>query len=211
MHPRSRRLACRLGAAALGLGAAGAGYRFGLRPRLLYWGATDDEVHAELPGDELLPDADGVSTRAITIAAPPAAIYPWLVQMGPLPRGGAYTYDWIENLLGLDFHSTDVILDLFQDPRIGTEIDFGPRTMVIARADTDRAFVIAADDGNWVWSFTLVPDGERTRLISRNRYRFAGGAVEVAMMELMIPGSLVMERKMLRGIRRRAQQLALGD
>jgi hypothetical protein len=61
-------------------------------------------------GDELLEDADGVSTRAITIDAPAASVWPWLAQMGPSPRGGAYTYDWIENLLGLDMHSVDRVL-----------------------------------------------------------------------------------------------------
>ena len=63
----------------------------------------------KLPGDELLPDAGLVTTRAITIAVPPEAIWPWLVQMGS-GRGGAYSYDWIENLLGLRMHSADEIL-----------------------------------------------------------------------------------------------------
>src|SRR4051794_17051120 len=76
-----------------------------LRKSVLNWGATDTEASARLPGDELLEHADGVSTRAIDIDAPPAAVWPWLAQMGPSPRGGAYTYDWIENLLGLNMHS----------------------------------------------------------------------------------------------------------
>lgn len=199
---------CGRPAAALGILLVGAvGYRRFLRPRILHYGATADEAVAVLPGDELLPMADGMSTRAIWIAAPPAAVYPWLVQMGPVPRGGAYTYDWIENLLGLSFHSVDVILDDFQQPRVGQVLDFGPRPMIIERADTDRSFVIASDDGNWVWSFTLLGDGDRTRLISRNRYRLGAGPVETMMMELLIPGSLVMEEKMLRGIRDRAERL----
>ena len=67
-----------------------------------------------MPGDEFLEHADGVSTRAIDIDAPPAAVWPWLAQMGPSPRGGAYTYDWIENLLGLNMHSTARVLPEFQ-------------------------------------------------------------------------------------------------
>ena len=70
-----------------------------------------------MPGDELLEHADGVSTRAITIDAPAGAVWPWLAQMGPAPRGGAYTYDGIENLLGLDMHSVDRVLPEFQRPR----------------------------------------------------------------------------------------------
>jgi len=66
-----------------------------------------------MPGDDLLPDADLSSTRGITIDAPPSAVWPGLVQMGS-GRGGAYTYDWIENLFGLGMHSADEILPQFQ-------------------------------------------------------------------------------------------------
>jgi hypothetical protein len=92
----------RLGRTAFALIAAlGALYPLLRRP-ILTWGATSEEATSPLPGDELLEDADGVSTRAITIDAPAASVWPWLAQMGPSPRGGAYTYDWIENLFGLD-------------------------------------------------------------------------------------------------------------
>jgi hypothetical protein len=73
----------------------------------------------------LLENADGVSTRAIDIHAPASAVWPWLAQMGPSPRGGAYTYDWIENLLGLDMHSVDRVLPEFQHPEVGETIGFG--------------------------------------------------------------------------------------
>ena len=87
------------------IGLAALAYRLVLRAAILNWGATDAEAHARLPGDELLEQADGVATRAISINAPASAVWPWIAQMGPAPRGGAYTYDWIENLLGLDMHS----------------------------------------------------------------------------------------------------------
>jgi hypothetical protein len=99
--------------------AAAAGaflYRKFLRQPVLTWGATVEEAAARLPGDELLEDADGVATRAITIDAPAASVWPWIAQIGPSPRGGAYTYDWIENLLGLDMHSVDRVLPEFQHP-----------------------------------------------------------------------------------------------
>ena len=82
-----------------------------------------------MPGDELLEQADGVSTRAITIDAPASAVWPWLAQMGPSPRGGAYTYDWIENLLGLDMHSVDRVLPEFQHPVVGDTIGLGSNQM----------------------------------------------------------------------------------
>ena len=73
-------------------------YHAVVRGRILTWGATEAEAASNLPGDELLESARGVTTRAIEIGAPAAAVWPWIAQMGPSPRAGAYTYDWIENL-----------------------------------------------------------------------------------------------------------------
>ena len=91
-----------------------------------------------MPGDELLADADGVTTRAIDIDAPRTNVWPWLAQMGPSPRGGAYTYDWIENLLGLKMHSVDRVLPEFQNPQVGDKIDLGvePDEACSSRAET---------------------------------------------------------------------------
>ena len=106
--------------------AAGLGiYPVFFRRQCLTWGARPDEVSRQLPGDELLPGAGIVATRAITIDALPAAIWPWLVQMGS-GRGGVYTYDWIENLFGLDMHSTRRILPQYQDVKVGDEFPLGP-------------------------------------------------------------------------------------
>src|SRR3954451_16952755 len=103
-----------------------------VRPRILTWGATTNEALATLPGDELLEDADGVATRAITIGAPASAVWPWLAQMGPSPRGGAYTYDWIENLLGLDMHSVDRVLPEYQHPQVAEGFGYGANRMTFA-------------------------------------------------------------------------------
>jgi hypothetical protein len=77
-----------------------------------------------MPGDELIPKPDMMATRAITIDAPRSAVWPWLVQMGS-GRGGAYTYDWIENLFGLDMHSADEILPQFQHLDVGEVLPMG--------------------------------------------------------------------------------------
>jgi hypothetical protein len=177
-----------------------------LRRTVMTWGATDEEADGELPGDELLAEADGVSTRAISIDAAPEAVWPWLAQMGPSPRGGAYTYDWIENLLGLGFHSVDRVLPEFQNPQLGESIALGSNRMEIARLDEGSVLSFRSDDGNWVWSFVLRRQGAGTRLISRNRYRLATPASRITMLP-MEPGSLVMERKMLLGIKERAERL----
>ncbi len=178
-----------------------------LRGPILTWGATGGEASAPLPGDELLEDADGVATRAIDISAPPDAVWPWLAQMGPAPRGGAYTYDWIENLLGLDMHSVDRVLPELQHPQVGDTITYGRNVMRVERVDEERVLAWRSTDGNWVWTFVLEPQGDSTRLVSRNRFRLPTLAARIGMLP-MEPASLVMERKMLRGIKERAERLA---
>jgi len=182
-------------------------YRLALRGPALTWGATRAEATARLPGDELLDPADGISTRAITIAAPASAVWPWLAQLGPSPRGGAYTYDWIENLLGLDMHSVDHVLPEFQDPQVGDTIAFGPNRMRLELVEPQRALAWRSADGSWVWTFVLEERDGETRLISRNRFRLPTLGARIAMLP-MEPASLVMEAKMLRGIRVRAERLA---
>ncbi len=182
-------------------------YHAALRRPILTWGASAEEAAARLPGDELLPDARGVSTRAVWIEAPAAAVWPWLAQMGPAPRGGAYTYDWIENLLGLNMHSVDRVLPEYQHPTLGDEIDFGKDRMRLARVEPTSVLAWRSADGNWVWSFLLREDGGRTRLISRNRFRLPSLLARAGMLP-MEPGSLLMERRMLLGIKRRAERLA---
>jgi hypothetical protein len=174
---------------------------------MLTWGATRQEADSRLPGDELLDGADGISTRAIDIDAPPSAVWPWIAQMGPSPRGGAYTYDWIENLLGLHMHTVDVVLPEFQHPRVGDTIAFGRNRMHLERVEQGRVLAWRSDDGNWLWSFVLEARGNGTRLISRNRYRLATRAARMAMVP-MEPASLLMERKMLLGIKQRSERLA---
>lgn len=78
----------------------------------------------EIPGDELIPKPDMSATRAITIDAPASTIWPWLVQMGSA-RGGAYTYDWIKNIFGLDVHSAEEILPEFQHLEVGDVLPMG--------------------------------------------------------------------------------------
>jgi hypothetical protein len=180
-----------------------------LRRPILTWGATSEEAVSRLPGDELLEDADGVSTRAITIDAPATSVWPWLAQMGPSPRGGAYTYDWIENLLGLDMHSVDHVLPEFQDPHAGDVLDLGASRMRFERVETGRVIAWRSEDGNWVWAFVLEEHDGTTRLISRNRFRQPTLAARIGMLP-MEPGSLVMERRMLLGIKERAERLASG-
>jgi hypothetical protein len=182
-------------------------YRRFLRQPILTWGAAADEAAARLPGDELLENADGVATRAVTIDAPPSAVWPWIAQMGPSPRGGAYTYDWIENLLGLNMHSADRILPDYQHPQVGDGFGYGTNKMSFKIVDPEHVLATQSADGNWVWTFVLEEQDGRTRLISRNRFRLLKLKDKIAMIP-MEPGSLIMERKMLYGIKQRAERLA---
>ena len=160
-----------------------------------------------LPGDDLLPDAEVVSTRAVTIEAAPSTVWPWLVQMGS-GRGGVYSYDWIENLLGQDTHSADDILPQFQHLALGDVLPIGPKGpgMRVEIFDPERTLAFRSTDGAWVWIFHLETRWLETRLISRNRIA-AGGSWprRLASRVVMEPGSLVMERRMLRGIKERAE------
>jgi hypothetical protein len=196
---------------ALAAAATGAAilYRIFIREPVLTWGATAEEAAARLPGDELLEDAHGVATRAITIDAPRSAVWPWIAQMGPSPRGGAYTYDWIENLLGLDMHSANRVLPEHQHPQVGDTLGYGKNRMRFERVEPQRVLATRSEDGNWVWSFILDERDGTTRLISRNRFRLPSLTAKIGMLP-MEPASLVMERKMLRGIRQRAERLAAG-
>jgi hypothetical protein len=182
-------------------------YRLLFRRAILNWGATDAEANAWLPDDELLSQADGVATRAITINAPATAVWPWIAQMGPSPRGGAYTYDWIEKLLGLDMHSTDQVLADYQHPQVGDTLGYGKNRMRFERVEPQRVLATRSEDGNWVWSFVLDEQNGQTRLISRNRFRLPSLIARIGMVP-MEPASLVMERKMLHGIKQRAERLA---
>ena len=188
-------------------GAFAALYQLVLRRPILTWGATEAEATSRLPGDELLERADGVATRAIGIDAPVTAVWPWLAQMGPSPRGGAYTYDWIENLLGLNMHSSDSVLPEFQHPEVGATFSLGSNRMRMDRVESERVLAWRSEDGNWVWTFVLEERDGRTRLISRNRFRLPTLTARLGMLP-MEPASLVMERRMLRGIRQRAERLA---
>jgi hypothetical protein len=82
--------------------------------------------------------------------------------------------------------------------------------MRLERIEPDRVLAWRSEDGNWVWTFVLREHDDGTRLISRNRFRLPSVGVRVGMLP-MEPASLVMERKMLRGIKQRAERRAAAN
>ena len=200
---------------ALLLGAAFVAYLRFVRPRVLDWGAREDERRRTLPGDDILAAPAIQTTRAVTIEAPPDRIWPWLVQMGPRPRAGVYTYDWIERRLGIDIENSDRLLPEFQHLEAGTFWELSPgQGLRVREVEPGRAIVLQWEPTESTWAFVLasVPGDEgATRLISRNRVQGHGLRFWLLMRLLMEPGSLVMERKMLLGIRDRAERTTAED
>jgi hypothetical protein len=189
------------------------------------WGAEPDEVSASLPGDHLVARATLVTTRAITIDAPPEAVWPWLVQMGQ-GRGGYYSYDWMENLFGLDIHNADEIEPEWQHLAVGDQLRAAPPSagpeagFTVVAIDPGRSLVLAIGDPAVVgpqaaagalregatWAFVLDPIGAgQTRVLVRLRGHLAlpPGAGWLAE-RLLEPAHFVMERKQLLGLRDRA-------
>jgi hypothetical protein len=200
-------LSRRIGIASAVAAALAALYFRFLRKWHMNWGASDEEAHGEVLGDELMRYADVVATRVVEIDAPASAIWPWLVQMGP-GRGGAYTYDWIERRLGIDIENVDRIVPELQHLEVGDEIPMPGYAMRVERLDHEQAMVIRSSTGAWVWSFELRPRDGHTRLISRNRFdTSAWRAKDWLGYAVMEPGSWVMERKMLLTIKQRAERL----
>jgi hypothetical protein len=182
------------------------------------WGATGQEQGRALPGDELVADPASVATRAVTVAAPAEEVWRWLVQIGQ-DRGGMYSYDWLENILGLRIHSTDRVREEWQHLDAGDQVRLvrkgwlGLRdgfALRVARVDPGRAIVLREQPPQqpWdaVWSFHVVPLApRRCRLISRSRSAYPRGAARLATWA-MEPVTLVMTRKMLLGIKQRAER-----
>ena len=197
-------------AAALAGAAASAAW---FRRHYLRWGATDAETVGTLPGDEFLPNPHLQATRAVTVRAPAEAVWPWLAQMGQA-RGGFYSYDFLENLLGLDIHSTDRIHHEWQDIQAGDHVHLSPAAssdLEVVRVDTGSALVLRVPPDSppgpfdFTWAFVLrpQPDGS-TRLLVRERYAYRRWWT-VCMVEVVEVASFIMSRRMLQGIRIRAE------
>ena len=194
------------GAAATGAGGV-AGVR--LTGWLRNWGATRGEIARFFPGDELVPDATYVSTRAVTIDAPRSAVWPWLAQMG-YRRGGLYSYDWLDRLFGyLDRPSAESVLPEFQFVKAGDWIPVGRGPNWPVRiAEPERAFVLEPVEGRITWSFYLLPHAESaTRLVTRVRCAPPASLAERITMPFVNAAAFVMTRRMLLGIKRRAEAL----
>jgi hypothetical protein len=199
---RRRRWASAVGIAAVGVLA--------FRRWHLRWGATAPEAAAPLPGDELMPDAGLVATRAIDIEAPVGAVWPWIAQLGQA-RGGFYSYDALENLFGCQIHSARSVVAEWQEVAPGDPIHLAPEVALsVARIERGRTLVLQGGAGDsappyaFTWAFVLRDlAATRTRLLVRERYAYRSRWSPLLVEPLALV-SFVMTQKMLRGIRDRA-------
>lgn len=206
-------------AGAVGLGA----YLLAIQPWHRRWGATDEEVARAMLGDELVSAANFETTRAITIHARPEQVWPWLVQIGQ-GRGGFYSYDWLENLMDLNIHSAGRVLPECQSLEVGDTIALEPEgsgytvaalepnhylvleTQAEGDGVLDEVFRAAGAASTWTFLLEELDDGG-TRLVARWRARWhlQNSPLSFLIGVTLDPIEFLMEQKMLRGIKQRAE------
>jgi hypothetical protein len=202
-------------------------YLLFVHPRVLRWGATDEETRKELPGDALVPHPAVQSTRAVSIRASAPEVWRWLVQLGQ-DRGGFYSYDRLENLAGAEIHNVESIVDGMQQLAVGDFVPMAPVEwnvptggFTVVEVLPERAVVwrqgwpedvanLSPEEARSrsTWAFVLEETGERsTRLILRERSGLAPGTLDAVLNYLLMEKQhFVMVRGMLRGIKHRAER-----
>ncbi|MBI2766717.1 MAG: SRPBCC family protein [Chloroflexi bacterium] len=196
-----------IAAIAAGAGAAVAGLR--------RWGsvcaATAEETARPMPGDECVAAPGYAVTRAITIDAQPADIWPWLVQMGN-GRGGLYSYDFLDRLFGfLDGPSSDRILPEFQHLEAGDTIPIGKGAdFPVYAVEDGRSLVLGGSEGmQWTWQMALYPQRNgTTRFVSRNLGALPPGWRSRFTLLGLRPAAFIMTRRWLIGVKQRAERHA---
>ena len=199
-----------------------------VRPRVRGWGLDPHEAELPLPGDELIAEPSHVETRGITIAAPLAKIWPWLVQMG-FGRAGWYSYD----VLDAKGKTADGVLSEFQDLAVGDIMPTHPGGGFLVKVvDPERALVLYTDtellrsqaeqaqaEGTAAsypeikasWAFYLQAEDTGTRLIERFRAKTPGSGPATAVLgEIMGTGIVLMTRKQMLSIKDRVERLEQG-
>jgi hypothetical protein len=205
-----------MGAAAAGV----AGYQ--LAGWMSRWGASEEEIAASYPGDELIDSPADQTTMAVTIAAPAEVIWSWLVQIGQ-DRGGMYSYDGLEQAIGLDIHSAEEINPAWQDLGPDDRIQLVPPgwgplpdgyALRVSTVDAPHTLVLRQgppqDPWDGVWTFTIREVGPGLcRLVSRTRTHRNPGLAQAALRAtttLGAPITWLMTRKMLLTLKERSER-----
>lgn len=194
----------------LGLAAAAAWAFREYRTWHLRWGASEQEQRRPMPGDGEQFRSSFTATRAITVAAPPEDVWPWLVQIG-FGRAGWYSYDWLDNL---GRPSADRVIPELQGLRVGDWVPMSSKVdertaFRVAALEPNRMLLWTKPDSTWAWVLDPVDGGSSTRVLSRLRCRHdptsLPGLAGILLMEL---GDFPMFRKLLLNLRRRAEARA---
>ena len=186
-------------------------YWFPIRRWMNRWGATPSDLTRVMAGDSLLADPTYSGTLAVIVNSRPEDIWPWLVQIG-YQRGGLYSYDWLDQLFGyLDRPSATGILPEFQHLAVGAAIPVGRGpSWPVGAIEPNRALVLDMRNMgglDWVWQFGLYPvDETRIRLVSRSSVRAQALWARV-LTHVIEPAGFVMTRRMLLGLKQRAEAL----
>jgi hypothetical protein len=215
----------------IAVGVAGFVYALAIRPRQLRWGATPDKVRRALPGDDLVPSPKSGYTQAITIRAPKAEVWPWLVQIG-YKRAGWYSYDFLHRLVGIagcvddERCSAKRVIPELQDLKVGDVIEIAPgmgytvvglepeQALILQSIlDTAKWESVSSDEplpekylrSGWVWFLEEI-DQNTTRLIARVRNDHDSGLMSRLSTGISnILGRMVMQPKTLRVLKQRAE------
>ena len=186
-------------------------YWFPIRRWMSRWGAAPSDVTRVMAGDALLVNPTYSGTMAVIVNARPEQIWPWLVQIG-YQRGGLYSYDWLDRLFGfLDRPSATCILPEFQHLSVGDEIPVGQGpSWPVAAIESNRALVLdmrTLGGFDWVWQFGLyIVDENRTQLVTRSCVRTNTVWARLATYAIE-PAGFLMTRRMLLGLKQRAEAL----
>ena len=165
-----------------------------------YWGATTEEIHGSVVGDNLCPNATLIATRSITISAPPQDVFPWIRQMG-FGRAGWYSYDWLDNL---GRKSATTIHDEWQSVVAGDKVPAGPTSFTATIVEAPRHFVLEikslgkkSPKLHFTLAYELRDDPQGTRLVTRMRSRIKLPLGSVIEKVILGPGDGFMLRRQL--------------
>jgi len=201
-------------------------YALVIRPWHMTWGSTPDERRRGLPADDLVRSPTAQATHGITIAAPAAEVWPWLVQIGQ-GRGGFYSYDWLENLFGCDIQNANTVLEEFQRLSVGDGVRLHPKSppLSVIVVEPNRAIVLAGGRDlqpgmpvdhsflklhtyrGFTWAFILDEQRDQsTRFIVRVRVAWDRGLRHFFRSRLFLePAHSIMQRKMNLGLKKRVE------